>query len=627
MVNLNKYRLLFFLFCMCFSIHGFSQINKPEKDSTETVYKKIEDYSDKSKLNKLLHSLVFKSNKKPVRKEGVTNKQNYTNYEGKIIRNIKVESNDPFGFSFKDSTKTAKSWVEKTGNNLHLKSRDFAIKNFLIFKENTALDSLLLIESERLIRTQKFIREVEITVEDVGESQDSVDVYITTLDSWSLVPRAAFSNSRMKIQIQEHNFLGFGHELKVGGKTRYSDGKSTQDLLYTIPNFRNTLIGGTFGYNEKIDGYYAKHFNVQRTFVSPYTKWAAGIYLDEQFRFEMLPDASLERTPQHLRFKSQDFWGGYSFKLFKGQTERARTANLVSAIRLLNIDYKESPSVEYDSIGYFSDETFYLGSIGISSRRFVEDRFIFRDGIIETVPIGDIYAITAGKQFKNEQSRLYFGAKISHGNYYNWGYLSATIEYGSFFKKSEPEQTAYSFRANYFTNLISLGGNWKMRQFIKPQLLIGKNRLNTIADRVSIDETYEFQGFYDYEEKQKNSVGIPGFKSELLGTTKYVLGLQTQFYPPWEILGFRFNPYVNINTAMVGDQKTRAINGKLYSSFGVGLIVRNDYLVFNSIQLSLFYYPNMPGQGHDIFDTNVLNTEDFGIPGFELGKPSPIRYN
>lgn len=627
MIKLIKLRLFFFPLCLCFAIQGFSQTNKPEKDSTEAVYQKIEDYSEKSKLNKLLHGLVFKSNKKPVRKEIVTNKQNYSNYEGKVIRDIKIESNDPFGFSFEDSTKTAKSWVEKTGNKIHIKSKDFAIKNFLIFKKNQPLDSLLIKESERLIRAQKSIREVEFRVEAVGESQDSVDVYITTLDAWSLVPRASFSNSKMKIQLQEHNFLGFGHELEVGGKTRYSDGKSTQDLLYTIPNFKNTLIGATFGYNEKIDGYYTKHLNVERTFVSPYIKWAGGIYLDERFRYEMLPDASLERTPQNMRYKSQDFWGGYSFKLFKGQTERARTANLVSAIRLLNVDYNEKPTEEYDSIGYFSDETFYLGSIGISSRQFVEDRFIFRDGIIETVPVGDVFAITGGKQFKNDQSRFYFGAKISHGNYYNWGYLSATVEYGSFFKHSEPQQTAYSFRANYFTNLISLGRDWKMRQFIKPQILIGKNRLNSIADRVSIDEKYEFQSFYDYAEKRKNAIGIPGFKSELLGTRKYVLSLQTQFYPPWDILGFRFNPYLNINAAMLGNQEKNVKKDKLYSSIGVGIIIRNDYLVFNSIQLSLFYYPDMPGQGHHIFDTNVLNSEDFGLDGFELGKPAPIKYN
>lgn len=222
---------------------------------------------------------------------------------------------------------------------------------------------------------------------------------------------------------------------------------------------------------------------------------------------------------------------------------------------------------------------------------------------------------------------MYLGAKVAHGDYYAWGYLSATFEYGTFLNKSKPEQTAFSFSANYFTHLISLGAKWKMRQFIKPQVLIGKIRLNSSADRLTIDETDKFEDFYHDEERLKNIIGIPGFKSGLLGTTKYVLSLRTQFYPPWEIIGFRFNPYLDINAAMLGDENTRLINNKLYSSFGVGLIIRNDYLVFNSIHLSLSYYPNIPGQGNNIFKTNALNSKDFGLQGFELEKPATIWYN
>lgn len=272
-----------------------------------------------------------------------------------------------------------------------------------------------------------------------------------------------------------------------------------------------------------------------------------------------------------------------------------------------------------------------MGSIGLSARRFVEDKYIFRDGIIENVPIGDIFAITAGNQYKNKTDRLYVGAKIAHGNYYNWGYLSVNVEFGTFLKKSKAEQTAYTFSANYFTNLIYLGSKWKMRQFIKPQLIIGKNRLESNNDKISIDESADFQTIYYNEYSQKNSVGIPGFTSDLLGTTKCIVSLKTQFYPPWEFIGFRFNPYLNINAALLSNEKEQIFNTKLYSSIGIGLIIRNDYLVFNSLQLSFSYYPNIPGQdipgqGNNVFSTNALNVENFGLQGFELGKPATVWY-
>jgi hypothetical protein len=49
-----------------------------------------------------------------------------------------------------------------------------------------------------------------------------------------------------------------------------------------------------------------------------------------------------------------------------------------------------------------------------------------------------------------------------------------------------------SFQANYFTKLIEVG-NWKIRQFIKPQVILGSNRQNSIGDRLTINEKYGIQ--------------------------------------------------------------------------------------------------------------------------------------
>ncbi|EGV44496.2 hypothetical protein BZARG_2708 [Bizionia argentinensis JUB59] len=612
---------------MSFFNYGFSQVKDHKQDSTHAVYERIENYSEKSKSTKLIHKLIFKSKKKPNNKSVVVPTQDYRQFEGKIIRDINIESHDPFGFSISDSTKTTHSWLERTGNKLHLKSKDFAIKNVLIFNKNKPLDGLLLKESKRLLRDQGFIRDVEIRAEQVEGSPDSVDVYVTTLDSWSLVPRGAISKSKMKLKLNEHNFLGFGHQLKLRFDNRFDDGKWAHEFLYAMPNFKNTYISTAVGYSNNLDEAKSKFIDIERTFFSPYTKWAAGVYLDEQFTYKDLPDANMEFMRQDFKYQSQDVWAGYSFHLFKGKSERERTANIISAVRFLNIDYKEKPTIEFDSIQFFSNETFYLSSIGISSRRFVEDNYIFRDGITESVPVGDIFAITAGNQYKNEQNRFYLGGKIAHGNYYNWGYLSVNLEYSTFFNKGEAEQTAYSFSANYFTNLIYLGDKWKMRQFIKPQLLIGKNRLNSVGDRITIDERNDFKSFYHRYERHENSMGIPNFDSGLMGTSKFVLSTQSQFYPPWRFIGFRFNPYVNMSAALLADEETRFNTSKLYSSFSVGLLIKNEYLVFNSIKLSLSYYPSIPGNGNSIFKTNALDIDDFGLQGFELGKPTPVGYN
>ena len=88
----------------------------------------------------------------------------------------------------------------------------------------------------------------------------------------------------------------------------------------------------------------------------------------------------------------------------------------------------------YDPQHMFSNEDFYLASIGISTRKYVQDKFIFRYGITEDVPIGIVYSLTGGYQVKNNSGRFYLGMRFSFGNYHEWGYLSSNFEYGTFIR-------------------------------------------------------------------------------------------------------------------------------------------------------------------------------------------------
>ena len=604
-----------------------AQVTKTEKDSTN-MYDKIEDYSKKRKFTKTLHKLFFKSTKKrPVNAPKNLPKQDFTEFEGKIIRNISIQSHDPFGFSFTDSTDTANSWFEKTGNFVHIKTKAFAIRNTLLIKQNEPLDMFLLSETERLIRAQSYIRRVQITAKNAGTSKDSVDLHIEVLDSWSMIPSGSVSTSKTRLKLKNRNFLGFGHEFNNAVTKSLEDSHYGYEMNYTIPNFKNTFIKTNIAYLKNIDGNYSKILEIDRPFYSPLARWAGGIYLDEQYRKEYLQNAQSEPELQNFKYHTQDFWGGHAFRIFKGNTEKERSTNLITSVRYLHVGYRERPSIAYDSIAYFANESFYLGSIGIASRQFVKDDYIFRDGTIEDVPIGTVYALTGGYQRKNQHDRMYLGVKASHGNYFNWGFLSTDFEIGTFVNHSHLEQTTFSFQANYFTKLISLGNKWKMRQFVKPQILIGTNRLGSEGDRITIDQDNKFRGVYDNNFDLKKGAGIQGFDSDLMGTKKFVLSLQTQFYAPWQVLGFRLNPYFNLSAAMLGEEDTSIIQSKVYSSIGLGVIIRNNYLVFSSFQLSFSFYPSIPGQGENVFKTNAFSSDDFGFQSFNLGKPKPVWYN
>jgi hypothetical protein len=403
--------------------------------------------------------------------------------------------------------------------------------------------------------------------------------------------------------------MGIGHEFKNKFTNRFSDGKNAYNLDYTVPNIKNSFIKTTFKYNIDLDNYYGKSIDINRPFYSPLAKWAGGIYFDQQFRKDTLQDINLVYAQQNFKYNSQDYWIGHAFSIFKGNTEKNRTTNLIVSGRYLNINYLESPIIAYDPVDFYSSEKLFLSGIGITSRKFIQDKYIFRNGIIEDVPIGKIYGITGGYQYKNHKGRFYFGGQASFGNYYDWGFLSTNFEIGTFFDKSSTSQTTFSFQANYFTHPIELG-KWKLRQFIKPQIIIGLNRLNVIGDQLTINENY----------------GIQGFNSAVYGTKKMMLTLQTQAYSPWDLWGFRLNPYFNYSIALLGNDQIGLLDSKAYSKIGIGLIINNDFLVFSSFQLSLSYYPSIPGSGQNIFKTNAFETSDFGFQDFELAKPRTVIF-
>ncbi len=625
-----KQNILFLVILLFATTAGVAQEKKTENDTIK-LYEEIEEFSEKTKVTRFLHGLVFRSTKQSGR-AGLRRQQrrSFRDYEGKIIRNIIIETLDPFGNSINDTIKKAESWVERTGNRLHVRTREWVLRDLLLIEENKPLDSLLIKESERLIRRQTYIRSARITAshvrQDTPAQADSVDVKVRVLDSWSVIPEASFSTSSTRLGLRERNFLGTGHDLRALFTRHFDLGENAYDVRYTVRNFKNTYIGSTVGYSSYLDNSFYKGINIERVFYSPFTRWAGGVYADQQLRKDSLATEALELHYDRLRYNTYDLWAGHSFQVFKGDSENDRTTNLITSARFLRVDFKESPDIEVDPDRFFSSETFLLGSIGIASRQFEQDRYIFNYGIIEDVPVGTVYGITGGYQRKNHRDRLYMGGRVAYGNYFNWGFLSTNIEAGSFFHNKEPEQTTLAFQANYFTNLIDMGPFWKMRQFIKPQVVWGENRLNTIGDRVTLNEHGSILGVYGADFHELNNMGIPGFRSRIFGTQKFLLTLQTQFYSPWNLWGFRLNPFVNFSMAVIGDENLRIADSKVYNSIGTGFIISNDYLVFDTFQVSFAYYPAMPGQGTHIFRANAFNTADFGFQDFEFGKPRTALY-
>jgi hypothetical protein len=340
---------------------------------------------------------------------------------------------------------------------------------------------------------------------------------------------------------------------------------------------------------------------LERPFYSPIAKWAGGIFLGQMISAKgYIPRDSVVYLSSLTNVL--DLWGAKSWHIFKQYPDDYITSLIVSG-RYLRVRYV-GLSPESQSTGIFNKENIFFAGVGVTSRKYEKDKYIFNYGKIEDVPVGRSVNLNAGFDV-GQRNRFYLGLKASWGNYSPYGYLSSQLEYGTFIGRAGLEQTVLSGSAYYFTNLLTFG-KWKIRQFIRPLFVLGMNRLPT--ENVTLKD--EIKGFEGANFPARHIV---------------VLTLQTQTYAPWNLYGFHFGPYLFASVGMLGD-KSSGFHSPLYSLIGLGILIKNDYLMFNNFQLSLSFYPLLPGRGNNILRLNVYSTQDFGFNNFEINKPAIANY-
>jgi hypothetical protein len=584
----------------------------PGKDSTN-FYRNIESLSEKRKITKFFYRAIFKPVKKSTTKKSRKPykkliQKPYSAFEGKIIRQINIESLDPFGYSITDTIISKQNFLSRSGNKLHIKSHRLTIRNLMIIKENQVFDSLLVKESERLVRSQSYVRDVMFFVVQTSNNSDSVDIFIRELDKWSLVPKFSYSSSIARFQLNDKNFLGLGHEYKNSYSWFYNSGEDALTAKYTISNFRNTYISTSFQYSVDEFGNFARGVELSRPLFSPFTRWSGGLNILKINRRDSIDYNDTLTLANGIESLSHDYWAGHSIQIFNGNSEDARTTNFIYTVRFAKIHFQKRPSENLDPFNIYTNQHIYMGSIGLSTRKYVRDKYIFKFGVTEDVPIGKVISVTGGYREQLNSGQLYIGSRVSVGNYYTWGYFGTNLEYGTFFSSSKSRQGVIIGELNYFTGLFQVG-KWKIRQFIKPAITIGIHR--SPVDSLVINDGFGLNGF--------NSSG-------LTGTNRILVSFQTQFYAPWDILGFRFGPYLNYSFGMLGDAGSGFSRSKVYSQIGVGVLIKNENLIIETFQFSISFYPMIPGVGNSIFKVNSIKSTDFGFRDFTVGKPGIVNF-
>lgn len=584
------------------------------ENKNDAFYSNIHKYSGKNKVTRFLNKLILRPipSKKPKKKKNTIQAKNsmaqsYWLYEKKTIKTITIDVMDPFGYHISDTITIPSTFLSKTGNRLHITTQHQTIRNLLLIKQHDEFDSLLVIESARLIRKQPYIKDVLLTFQYSSEQKDSVDINIKVLDKWTLTPKISVSNSRISAQLNDKNILGTGHEFKNAFVWYHSKGNDAYATSYFIPNIKNSFINTGFRYDKDEYGNEIKVISVDRPFFSSIAIWGAGAALSQTTYTVPAWRADSVLYKEYIKVNIQDYWMGHTTDIFKGNNEKSRTTHIILTVGFVNRGYLERPDIKADTAYAYHNGNSYLSSIGIISQKYFQDKYLFKFGTTEDVPLGAVYKITAGYQEYKTTGRIYTSCHISFGTMQTSGYFSSSLEWASYFQDSKPKQGLITASALYFSKLKD-PGKWKLRQFSKLQLTIGLNR--NLTDRITINDGY----------------GLDGFEGAVSGIHRILFKTQTQFYAPWDVLGFRFGPYVILSMGMLGESATGFRNSILYSHIGLGVMIKNENLVMNTFQISISFYPIIPQDGPNQLKINSFKSTDFGINNFESGKPEVLTF-
>jgi hypothetical protein len=576
--------------------------NKNQNKRDKQFYTKVEDFFSKTKLLRGLYSWLFRepANQAIVVEEEKGKEDNPNKvYDGKVIGRIDVKRIEVFGPHVNDTLRPPQNWLERAGNRLHIDTRAFLIKNnYLLFAEGSSLDHQVLQNNERILRAAlPSLLDARIFVVPRPESTDTVDVLVVTQDVWSISVDGSFGGlESAELNMEDINILGLGHAFRQG----FSYNKERVQPWgyrgrYRIPYIGRSFISAEGEYiSESGNRIYA--LRLQKPFLAPTIKYAGGLeYSYNRITLPLYFPIDTFNLGIPVKYKLADLWLGRALRFYKGSENFQKSARIVLAGRLLHFDYDQGPEIKPDTNQY-QGRTTGLFSVGFSRRNYFRDLYIYGFGRTEDVPYGNLLNFTFGVEKTDLIGRrLYGGANWVYSQYFpHFGYLYANVNIGSYIRNNKWEQGAVDLSIKYFSPLLGKK-KLKIRQFFTARYRNGINR------------------FYNEGIEISNNDGIRGIsRGSLRGTESLVFNLETVFFMPGNLLGFRFAFFSYADVGLVTRQDGNLFGKAPIQGYGVGIRIRNEHLIFNTIQLRLGYYANIPD------NSTPLRGDTAGFPSLRL---------
>jgi hypothetical protein len=506
-------------------------------------------------------------------------------YTGKRINSITIEQHD-FLTSIDSKDSKMKDLFSKLGNSLQSNSKSRAIKENLFFKEWDVFDPSIIAYNEKWLRDLSYIQDAKIMAMITPYDTNQVDIIVVTKDLFSYGGEVLLNNKdAYSAKLNNINLLGSGNSVQViQNFENERKPKSGWGYDVGLSNILGTFISvnagvNQFGNNLVNNDLSAKknYISVQRPILHPNSKWLGGMEYLETVNENVFPGKWDSIFDQQLNYnlKHKDIWVGYQLTKNKKQININEYRQFIQYRHLEN-NFKERPIdylLQLDR-NYQNLKANFL-SYTLVKQSVYRTRYLYGLGRYEDLPIGQSLTWTTG-QYKIEQDHsAYLGFKFEQyklSKKENYTHIIANI--ASSYINQSLQDIRFLSSLEQFSKLKYLNNGLGYRQIIN--LSFTQTLKNKYNESLRINSIY----------------GIPQLnKEQIKGGTRISSNWETVFYNNRALWGFKSAPFVFGNITYIRTMGDPILKGDIYTAIGSGLRVRNENLVFGTIELKGCYFP------------------------------------
>lgn len=584
-----------------------NQINS-QTDAID-IYRNIEGISKRNKIYKEIFKSLFRTVQTNPSKEIIIESSNaFEAFSGYSIASIKIIQLNVFDKSFDETINYSQYTIPPKGfSKIHVNTAKKVIKRNILFQIGDTINPNLMAQNSKMLRDLPYLQNALIQLH--PNKNNSIDVIVITKDqiAWDFVP-IYLSPEKWRFRVRNNNIAGFGSEFSNNYliDNKQKNKLVMNDLTLNIKNIGGTFINAQMGYELSKD-YNSYNLGLSRPFIPYKTNWAGGIKLNKFKQLEEFGLANDIKSTTYTKHNYSDYWIGRQFEINKNKNFIFNSPLwLIPSLRYSQLNYSDRPYSTFSNYN-FNNYFMILSSISASTKKYYKINYVNEFGKTEDIQQGFMVKFIGGYQKKESLERSYWGSSFAfrkktplNGIYY------LLLDMGTFVHNQSFSQSTIKAKASFLFPLIHLSKQ-KIRNLFWVDYTIIKNRND---------------GARIYLENPDNTNRV--ILSNLYGTQKLLGHMESNLFTSLNLYGFNVSCFAAFEFGYIGFEKS-LFNKEMVSALSIGVRIKNDFLIFNTIQFRFtFYSENLRDYVHTNFDVNEMNNLRFD--DFSSGKPNVISY-